>query len=60
MSNIHNADPDDETSEADAEPEISDSSVETGEDSNPNANKQGSVMPGLAPRSATDPTIRNH
>ena len=60
MSNIHNAGPDDETSDADAEAEISDSSVEAEEDSNQNASKQGSVMPGLASRSATDPTIKNH
>ena len=60
MSNIHNAGPDDETSDADAEAEISDSSVEAEEDSNQNASKQGSVMPRPASRSATDPTIKNH
>ena len=60
MSNIHNASPDDETSDADAEAEISDSSIEEAEENNQNASNKSSVMPGIASRSATDPTIKNH
>jgi hypothetical protein len=72
MSNIHNAGPDNETSDlsagseennddAGAEAENSDSSGEAEEDNVENVASQGPLtVARLAGRSATDPTIKNH
>lgn len=59
MSNIHNAGPDDEISDADEDADISDSSVED-EGNDQQASNQGKAMPTIASRSATDPSIKNH
>ena len=62
MSNIHNAGPDDETSDADADAETSDASAEAEQATNENAggSAPASVAPRPAARSATDPGIKNH
>jgi len=60
MSNIHNAGPDDETSDADSDAEISDASAEAGEGTNENDAVSGaSAVASIAPRSATNPVIVN-
>ena len=61
MSNMHNAGPDDETSDADADAEISDASAEAGEGTNENEAISGaSAVAPPAARSATNPIIINH